>query len=167
MDAGAPARRRRAPRRLEPGILFRSIFRSENASDFSERANRIHIFRQHDYSHMTHSNSIFYPTIFSFSSEIAFSVAYSSAKQFWSFLSSSSIACARKKLILFDMGREVWPSADVMEFMGTPLGILFAAMNLGCAGAIDLFIIAFAFCKGFSWFFISALLHVSNVSAFS
>ena len=51
--------------------------------------------------------------------------------------------------------------------MGTPLGILFAALNLGCAGAIDLFIIAFAFCKGFSWFFISAVLHVSNVSAFS
>ena len=31
------------------------------------------------------------------SREIAFSVAYSSAKQLWSFRTSSSIACARKK----------------------------------------------------------------------
>ena len=41
--------------------------------------------------------SVYIPPGFLFSSEIAFSVAYSSAKQFWSFLSSSSIACARKK----------------------------------------------------------------------
>ena len=51
---------------------------------------------------LTHLNSILSLTIFSFlfyfSSEIAFSVAYSSAKQFCSFLSSSSIACARKNM---------------------------------------------------------------------
>ena len=42
-------------------------------------------------------------TIFSFSSEIAFSVAYSSAKQFWSFQSSSSISCARKNRTLLEL----------------------------------------------------------------
>jgi hypothetical protein len=35
---------------------------------------------------------------FHFSSEIALSVAYSSAKQFWPFRSSSSIACGQKNL---------------------------------------------------------------------
>ena len=40
----------------------------------------------------------FHLTIFSFFiRENAFSIVYSSAKQLWSFLSSSSIACARKK----------------------------------------------------------------------
>ena len=44
-------------------------------------------------------SKIFALTTFSFFfREIAFSIAYSSAKQLWSFLSSSSIACARKKI---------------------------------------------------------------------
>ena len=48
-------------------------------------------------THNSMLSSILSLTIFSFSSEIAFSVAYSSAKQFWSFLSSSSIAKKERK----------------------------------------------------------------------
>ena len=71
-----------------------------------------------------------YSTFSFFIREIAFSIAYSSAKQHWSFLSSSSIACARRKIIfarincvfvffshlgLFDTAAAVLPGVLVRE----------------------------------------------------
>ena len=63
------------------------------------RWKRIHTYFSASWLLAQDALKLYFPlTIFSFFiREIAFSVVYSSAKQLWSFLSLSSIACARKK----------------------------------------------------------------------